>query len=204
MAVNVLRVRRTKGFTVVPDAALRDAGLSFKARGLLAYLLSMPDGWEHGGAEGIAEQSKEGRDAIRSGLQELEDAGYLHRSRHQDDHGRWSTEWIVVDQPTADSPTSEKASVSLFEPKKETVRRADRTRPRSVIPEDWEPRPLDLAWAKEHYPDIDAWAVAREFRTYWLSEGKLKASWDQAFRNRVQQVYERQKTRTPVAARTYL
>lgn len=192
MSVNVLRVRRTKGFTVVPDEALRDNELSFKARGLLAYLLSMPDGWDHGGARGIAEQSKEGRDAILTGLQELEDAGYLHRNRKQVEGGKWSTEWVVADSPSQDFPAPENPDLFLIEPKKETVGRADTTKRKTRIPEEWEPSDADLAWCERNYPTMDPWQIAREFRTYWLGRGDTMAEWGWAFRNRVQQLHERQ------------
>jgi hypothetical protein len=203
MGCNILRIRRTKGFTTIPDDAVRDHELSFKARGLLAYLLSMPDGWSHDGARGIAEHTKEGRDAILTGLQELEDAGYLRRPRQRDDRGQWSTEWILTDQPGPDFPASENPDIFLTEPKKKTVGRADRSKPQTVIPTDWEPTEADLAWVAEHYPSIDAWAVAREFRTYWLGRGQKMADWGMTYRNRVQKVAAFQTNgRTP--ARTFL
>ena len=51
-----------------------------------------------------------------------------------------------------------------------------------------EPSDDDLAWCAEHYPQLDPWQVAREFRTYWQGCGKPMADWSMTFRNRVQKV----------------
>lgn len=65
-------------FTQVANAVLNDAKLSFKAKGLFAYLYSKPDGWDFESGR-IAEQSTDGRDSVRAGLVELEQQGYLKR-----------------------------------------------------------------------------------------------------------------------------
>lgn len=203
MSTNVLRIHRTTGFTVVPDTTIRDRALSFRARGVLAYLLSMADGWEHGGATGLAEQTPlEGRDALRTALSELEDAGYLKRVATQDDRGRWSTAWHVGDQPTPDEPTSVEPSLTR-EPSKGTIsRRNRRERPPKAIADDWEPSDADLAWCGEHYPHLDPWPIAREFRSYWLGRGDKRANWSWTFRNWVQKIAARSEQRGP--ARTFL
>jgi hypothetical protein len=43
MIVRTPRIERD--FTVLPNRALRDPYLSYRARGVLAYVLSMPDNW---------------------------------------------------------------------------------------------------------------------------------------------------------------
>lgn len=73
---------------------------------------------------------------------------------------------------------------------------------RHRIPDDWEPSDADLAWANQHYPHIDPWAVAREFRTYHQAKGTTFARWDMAYRNRIQQVDQRRSSTGPT--RTFL
>ena len=94
----IVRRRRVDRFTIVPNDVLRDVRLSWKARGLLAYLLSLPDDWRTS-SDRLARLGPDGRDAVRSGLRELEELGYLVRRRIQSSTGRWSTELIITDEP---------------------------------------------------------------------------------------------------------
>jgi hypothetical protein len=77
--------------------------ISFRALGVLVYLLSKPDGWETD-SERLANGRKEGRDAIRTAFKEMESAGYLIRKKIQDAvTGRWSTVGELTDNPPADT-----------------------------------------------------------------------------------------------------
>ena len=94
--------RRRDNFTIVSNTIVRDHRLSWKARGLLIYLLSQPDHWRASSAH-LASISPEGIHAVRTGLKELEAAGYLRRARHQRPNGTWQTDNIIYDQPV-DNP----------------------------------------------------------------------------------------------------
>lgn len=67
-------------FTQVANEVLNDSNLTFKAKGLYAYLYSKPDGWDFA-IDRIATQTKESRLSINNGLQELEKQGYLLRQK---------------------------------------------------------------------------------------------------------------------------
>lgn len=97
-----MRAPRASHFLTVPNATLRDARLSRRARGLLVELLSYADGWETN-SDDLAriERGPEGRDAIRGALRELESTGYLLRARVRDEGGRWATVSAVHDTPQA-------------------------------------------------------------------------------------------------------
>lgn len=97
--MTTIRVERRQRFTVVDRSVAEDDRLSFKARGIMLWLLSKPDDWRCTASE-IASAGKEGRDAVRAALGELEACGYLIRVKVQDkDTGRWSTETIVRESP---------------------------------------------------------------------------------------------------------
>ena len=43
----VIRVNKTKDYTVMSNTHLKDKNLSLKAKGLLSIMLSLPDGWNY-------------------------------------------------------------------------------------------------------------------------------------------------------------
>lgn len=83
--------------------SIQDRRLNLRARGLLATLLSLPDGAPISAERIQAEMDDgEGRDAIRAALSDLEDAGYLVRTRTQTPRGRWVTFHTVAGAPIFD------------------------------------------------------------------------------------------------------
>jgi len=113
--VLIRRGKHESAFVILPNATVRDERLSHLARGILAEILSYPDGWTTT-ADRLAEQSRSnrgvkrgaGRPAYREAFAELEAAGYLHRIRHQDDRGRWATVMVVFDTPKTDVQLTER------------------------------------------------------------------------------------------------
>lgn len=69
-----------ENFSFVDNEVLEDKNLSAKAKGIWAFLMTKPDGWEVSIKE-LTEQLPEGKDSIRTALNELEDAGLLDRGR---------------------------------------------------------------------------------------------------------------------------
>lgn len=67
-------------FTQVANSVLNDPKLSLRAKGLFAYIYSKPHGWEFSTWR-MSKESLEGRDAIRTALQELIRAGFLIRKK---------------------------------------------------------------------------------------------------------------------------
>lgn len=105
----VFRVEKTKDYTVMANYHLRDARLSLKAKGLLSLILSLPETWDYTVA-GLATMSRDGKDAVRSCLDELGGAGYIRRSRtHKEDGTFGGNEYVVYEHPqgVADQPSSE-------------------------------------------------------------------------------------------------
>lgn len=87
-----------QNFFMHRNETARDRRLSFRARGVLAELLSRPAGWRVDARELSQGEDVEGREAVRSALNELEKVGYLRRRKFKD-KGRWKTEAVVYSTP---------------------------------------------------------------------------------------------------------
>ena len=72
----VVRVNKTKDYTVMSNFHLRETNMSLKAKGLLSLMLSLPDNWDYSVA-GLVAICKENETSIKSALKELDNFGYL-------------------------------------------------------------------------------------------------------------------------------
>ncbi|HEY3003357.1 MAG TPA: hypothetical protein VGJ44_13495 [Kribbellaceae bacterium] len=97
--MRIVRSRRRDQFTVVDNLTVRDERLSFRARGLLVYLLSMPPGWTTDHRK-LSRHCREGERAVLAALNEMELLGYLVRRKLRDPKtGRWSSDAVVYERP---------------------------------------------------------------------------------------------------------
>ena len=97
--VAVFRIERNRDYTVMSNHHLRDTELSLKSKGLLSMMLSLPEEWNYT-TRGLAAICKEGADCIGSALRELEQAGYIVRSRIRDSKGKIvDVEYIIYETP---------------------------------------------------------------------------------------------------------
>lgn len=74
----VLRVKKSKNFTVMSNYHLRDKNLSLKAKGLLSVMLSLAENWDYS-IKGLSCICKEGVFSIRNAVRELEKQNYIVR-----------------------------------------------------------------------------------------------------------------------------
>lgn len=105
----IVRVAHREHFTVIRNKTIRDSRLSWKATGLLVYLLSFPDDMRLDRDE-LAAAGPDGVRAVRSALQELRAAGYLCQVRKQDEHGRWRTEATLYEVPRTSTDGAKRAT----------------------------------------------------------------------------------------------
>lgn len=74
--INFNRDPHNRDYTCISNEILRNAELSWKAKGLFCYILSLPDNWRLYKSE-LQNHGKDGRTAIDSGFDELENAGFI-------------------------------------------------------------------------------------------------------------------------------
>ena len=95
----VFRVEKNSGYTVMSNHHLRNRALSLKAKGLLSQMLSLPEDWDYT-LQGLARINRESIDAIRQAIRELEQAGYIQRSRERDEKGRLrGADYVIFELP---------------------------------------------------------------------------------------------------------
>lgn len=89
----VIRVRkRPNNFVMLDKTFLEDDRLSFKAKGILAYLLSKPDNWKVI-VGNLVKYSKDGKSAVYAGLKELKECGYYVKTPIRSEDGRRISRW---------------------------------------------------------------------------------------------------------------
>ena len=96
--MSVFRVEKNKNYTVMSNYHLRDKRLSLKAKGLLSYMLSLPEDWDYS-IKGLCKINKENESAIRTALKELETSYNLERHRVRNDKGLFEYDYIVYENP---------------------------------------------------------------------------------------------------------
>lgn len=96
------RVNKDKNYTTINNTGLKDKRLSWKAKGILAYILTLPDDWVFYREE-LSRHAKDGLDSLRAGMKELKEYGYLKRFPVRDDNNKiikWET--IIYEVPQND------------------------------------------------------------------------------------------------------
>lgn len=89
----VIRVKkRPSSFVLIDKTFLEDTRLSYKAKGILAYLLSKPDNWKVIVAN-LVNNSSDGKAAVYSGLRELKKYGYYEKRPVRSEDGRKIARW---------------------------------------------------------------------------------------------------------------
>jgi hypothetical protein len=112
-------VQRNKNYTTMSNIHFRDKRLSFRAKGLLSTMLSLPEDWDYT-LLGLTKLSTDGKDAIRSALKELENCGYLIRRRTTDEKGRYSSnEYLIYEAPQKKNGAPEPPKPKPKKPKPE-------------------------------------------------------------------------------------
>ena len=96
--ISVFKIEKTKGYTIMSNYHLQDRNLTYKAKGLLSFMLSLPDDWDYS-LKGLCAISKESRDGIRSILKELQEHHYLEIENTRGDKGYFEYNYLIYEIP---------------------------------------------------------------------------------------------------------
>lgn len=95
MSESQIKSGRKQRFTVLYKSAIEDKRLPLDARGLLAIMVGLPDGWQYS-VKGLAAYVGVSKDTIRRLLEKLEKVGYLTREQTHDENGHFAGNVYVL------------------------------------------------------------------------------------------------------------
>lgn len=98
------KIEHKGNYSVIANSVFKDTRLSWKAKGILANMLSLPDNWDYSMA-GLEKLASDGLSATRTALKELEQFGYLVRKQIRGERGVFiDWEYIIREAPLCDFP----------------------------------------------------------------------------------------------------
>lgn len=165
----IRRAPHKKAYVVIDNDTAQDPELTWAARGLLVYLLSLPDDWQVRQAD-LVSRAPEGRTVIDRLMKELAAAGYLERRYTQTPAGRTVEVW-VHERPEAHRGNP---ALDLQETREPTAQSPQReTRCIEEVPTDQVPIPELAPTARpgepEEEPRAERDVVGDLTRAWWES-----------------------------------
>ena len=98
------KVPRIKCYSTISNIPIQDKNLSFKSRGLLCYILSLPDDWKFVKTH-FYNVSTDSRTAVDSASKELEEKGYIIKTRIRNKEGNFNMTMIFMKNRTTNIRT---------------------------------------------------------------------------------------------------
>lgn len=191
--MGVIRVEHNANYTTMSNYHLRDSRLSLRAMGLMSKMLSLPEDWDYTVA-GLASICKEGRDAVRKALMELEGAGYLVREQGRGGSGTFaSNDYTLFEEsrspltenpstvkPSTDNPTTENPTQlnNLINKKTKEQKQAPAWEP-EMFERFWKAYPCgkDKAGARREWDKLKPDRKLMMVMSAALKEAKLSDEW---------------------------
>ena len=183
-----VRVEKNRNYTTIHNEFLKRKDLSWKAKGIMTYLLSLPDDWVVNLDE-IKRNATDGESSFRSGWKELVSAGYVSRQPVRDEKTKKIDYWeTVIKESVSESKSHnvENHNVGIHQVGNHKVdnRKLQSTKELST-------NKLITNIQKEHQPSDDGQSISERFEVLWKEyprkEGKKKAfaSYKRALKNGV-------------------
>lgn len=187
-------------FTIISNTIILDERLSWKAKGIYLYAMSRPANWTFYLCD-IVNHSTDGRDAVNSGLKELETFGYLIRTKRRDEaqkfaHDHWEfiinpdefkkslpqTGFPLTAKPSAGNPPLIKTDINKTDKEKDLSKdKSKKSTPSTMSEPSARLASFLLEKIKEHspnfkQPNLESWAqeIDRMIRLDKRSEDEIK------------------------------
>lgn len=152
-----IRKNGSSKITIVSNQIVRDDSLSWKARGIFVYLWSQSENWNFYEKE-VAKHSADGLASLRSGIKELENHGYINRTRERVNGKLATPVWILSEEPKCEKPILENQTFEFQTFENRTL--SNTNRKKHQLEETSTKR--DIGSASTEQPDYK-----KEFETLW-------------------------------------
>ena len=101
----IIRTQKTKNYSIIANECFKDRTISARAKGIYAYVMTLPDDWKISKKE-LYRHFSEGQKAIDTAFNELKSKGYIELIRLQKDNGQFhGTEYIFHEFAKIDKDT---------------------------------------------------------------------------------------------------
>ena len=106
MNENIKRIKnKTENFTIVSNEIFKRNDISARAKGLYAYIMTLPDDWKIYKQE-IFTHFSEGKNALDSAFKELEKLGYISKEKTKNEKGQFvGWDYTIYESATGDIET---------------------------------------------------------------------------------------------------
>lgn len=106
--ITIIRKAKKDNYSIISNGYVRNTKLSWKAKGLLTYLLHLPPTWKINIVH-LQQQASDGRHSLKQGLKELQEHGYLTHENLREKGKFCGHLWIVHEEPIFDEVNIEKS-----------------------------------------------------------------------------------------------
>jgi hypothetical protein len=99
----IIRIEKTKDYSIISNYIFKDNTISARAKGIYAYIMTLPDDWKLYKKELISHFS-EGINAIDTAFQELEKSGYISKEKSKNESNGLFDGWnyTIYEHPKTD------------------------------------------------------------------------------------------------------
>lgn len=112
----ITRRKYDRDFTVLSNEFLKDTRLSWKAKGIIAYVAMLPDDWVLNMRD-LTNRATDGRDSLYSGIKELETFGYCSKTQNRNPDGTIAGyAYEICDQPVFVQPYTDNPVMDAPQP----------------------------------------------------------------------------------------
>ena len=171
-----VRVEKNRNYTTIHNEFLKRKDLSWKAKGIMTYLLSLPDDWVVNLDE-IKRNATDGESSFRSGWKELVSSGYVSRQPVRDKKTKKIDYWETVIKESVSEGKShnvENHNVGIHQVGNHKVDNRELLSTKELSTN----KPITNI-QKEHQPSDDGQSTSERFEVLWKEypkkQGKKKA-----------------------------